>query len=121
MSEFGDWFFGCDDCQTVCPHNAKNSPSKEDDLLPKNGWVELDKLLSDEDDNIMERFIGTPLQRPKAVGLRRNALVVLGNSGQEQAAAVIEPYLDSKDPTLRDTALWAIKNLAIKLDSRGHQ
>ena len=121
MSRFGNWFFGCDDCQTVCPHNAKKSPSIEDDLLPKNGWIELDKLLATEDDAIMERFIGTPLRRPKAVGLRRNALVVLGNSAQESALKVIEPYVISGDSVLRETAEWALNNLTTKLGSRAHQ
>jgi epoxyqueuosine reductase len=121
MARFGDWFFGCDDCQTACPHNAKSSPSIEDDFLPRHGWVELDKLLGCDDDSIMVQFIGTPLRRPKAVGLRRNALVVLGNSGQETALSVVEPYINSTNTVLEETAKWAFAQLISTLDSRGHQ
>ena len=120
-TRFGDWFFGCDECQTACPHNAKMSPSIEDDLLPRHGWVELDELLASEDEAIMNRFIGTPLRRPKAAGLRRNALIVLGNSGQEAALSAIEPYVDSRNPVLQETARWALGEVVASLDSRGHQ
>jgi len=121
MNRMGDWFFGCDDCQTSCPHNAKASPSVEDDFLPKNAWIELDKLLSQNDEEMMDRFIGTPLRRPKAHGLRRNALIVLGNSAEESALPIIEPYLDSSDNTLKQTAMWALSNLEATLGSLDHQ
>jgi epoxyqueuosine reductase len=53
-----------------------------------------------------ERFGKTPLARPGWWGLRRNALVVLGNRGTQADIPLLHPL--TADPTLQPLADWAI-------------
>ncbi len=83
----GDWLFGCDICQDVCPWNKK-SPRKNDvafrpraDLNP----AELIPLLA-LDEIAFERTFGqTALSRPGRAGVLRNAAIVLGNERDERS------------------------------------
>jgi epoxyqueuosine reductase len=82
-SELGDWVFGCDICQEVCPYNQRPAQTPWPEFLPESGvghsidLIELIKLESDRD--FRTRFGQTPLKRPKRRGMVRNALVVIGN------------------------------------------
>ena len=109
-AQMGDWFFGCDDCQEVCPHNHHPTRSLEADLAPRphNAWVDLKWLLSASDDEILRHFEGTPLRRAGPLKLRRNALVVLGNSGERAALPIIDAYTESPHQTLAAHARWAL-------------
>ena len=72
--DFNDWIFGCDICQDVCPWNKFSIPNKEPLLNPKNeinqyskkDWLEL----TDEVFKVV--FKGSPLERTKFKGLKRN-------------------------------------------------
>ena len=78
----GDQFFGCDLCQQVCPWNQRFSTLQADPALrtdPLTRSVDLVQLLATEDNEIKDRFSGSPLSRAKPFGLKRNALNVLGN------------------------------------------
>lgn len=109
---FGRWLFGCDDCQEVCPHNHAPPDPDEDDLGPRHAWIDLDELLATPDDALLERYRGTPLRRPGAAGLKRNALVVLGNLGDRGAMDGIERFgLTHPDPVVRAAAAWAVGRL----------
>ncbi len=108
---FGDWFFGCDRCQEVCPHNNNPPDADEDDLLPRNAWVDLDEIIATPDEALMERFLGTPLRRPGAIGLKRNACIVLGNSGDPGAVPSLETALLHPSEVVRAAATWALGRL----------
>ena len=110
MAKMGDWFFGCDDCQEVCPHNHHPKVSFEKDLAPRpnNAWVDLEWLLTASDEVILNHFEGSPLRRAGPLKLRRNALVVLGNSGDPSALPIIKSYLDSNHQTLVTHARWSL-------------
>lgn len=83
---FGDWFFGCDLCQQVCPWNRKilaaatnGEPGQR--LLPGPiPHVDPCDILLAADDELRARFRDLPLWRAKSAGLRRNAALVLGNA-----------------------------------------
>ncbi len=107
----GRWVFGCDLCQEVCPHNAAAPVCPEDDLAPRNAWLDLVWLLDAEDDVLDARFTGTPLRRPGIEGLRRNACVVLGNLGDRAAMPVLERAL-KRGPLVAEHARWALERLA---------
>lgn len=109
---FGRWVFGCDVCQEVCPHNHAAPDSPEDDLLPRHAWLDLDEVLSTPDDALTERFTGTPLRRPGGHGLKRNALVVLGNLGDPGGADAATLGLGHPSPVVRSAAVWALHRLA---------
>lgn len=82
----GDWIFGCDVCQDVCPWNHKFAQESEDRALPfEPAFADLDlrTLLDMSDGEFDRRYSGTPLRRPGAAGMRRNARIALRNSQRE--------------------------------------
>lgn len=108
-SRFGDWFFGCDICQSVCPWNAK--PLRGEAvlnaalLLPGDDAAmasELREVLTMTDTDLRRLLKTTPLSRAKPVGLRRNALVVIGNRRLLALLPEVEALLD--DPDLGELA-----------------
>ena len=72
--DFNDWIFGCDICQDVCPWNKFSRPNEEPLLNPlkeinqysKKDWLEL----TDEVFKVV--FKGSPIERTKFNGLKRN-------------------------------------------------
>jgi epoxyqueuosine reductase len=83
-SVFGDWVFGCDTCQEVCPWNVKFTQEAQDPILRQDlalARLDLVELARISDAAFHERFGATPLARPGPAGMRRNAQLVL-----EQAA-----------------------------------
>ncbi|MEX2285441.1 MAG: tRNA epoxyqueuosine(34) reductase QueG [Planctomycetaceae bacterium] len=109
----GDWLFGCDICQDVCPWNNKAPRSDEPafDPVPDLYPADAIALLGLSDDEFRERFRHTPLWRPKRAGLLRNAAIVLGNSGDTRALPALTLRLDDKEPLIRGAAAWAIGRL----------
>jgi len=114
---FGRWFFGCDLCQEVCPHNHDPPIPDCDDLLPRNAWIDLDEILATPDDVLLERFIGTPLRRPKGHGLKRNAAIVLGNLGDDGGVDSLREHgLTHPEPVVRGASVWALQRLGAPPD-----
>jgi len=110
-SGFGRWIFGCDRCQEVCPHDHDPPDPDEDDLRPRHAWLDCDEVLRSEEDALMERFLGTPLRRPGAAGLKRNALLVLGNLGDPDASPTARQALAHPAPVVRAAAVWCLARL----------
>lgn len=109
---FGRWVFGCDVCQEVCPHNHAPPDPDEDDLRPRHAWLDLDEILATPDAALLERFTGTPLRRPGPAGLKRNALLVLANLGDDGAVDVIRAHaMAHREPIVRAAAMWALTRL----------
>ncbi len=116
---FGRWVFGCDLCQEVCPHNHSPPPADFADLAPVHAWLDLDQLLSTPDAALLERFIGTPLRRPGAPGLKRNAAVALGNIGDDAAVPVLRSHgLTHDQPMVRAASVWALHRLGAPVPLR---
>ena len=91
----GAHVFGCDDCQTACPFNAGRAtkePLKESSLVPLPTWrgLTLGDLLRASDDELRVHVDGTPLRRPGAEGLARNAAHVMGNTGSAKDLEELE-------------------------------
>ncbi|MEO2090676.1 MAG: tRNA epoxyqueuosine(34) reductase QueG [Gemmataceae bacterium] len=114
----GDWLFGCDVCQDVCPWNVRSplplvgegqgvrgSPFPvQPDLVALNP-VELLGLSKAE---FKRRFQHTSLWRAKRTGLLRNAAIVLGNTGDERALPALERATTDEDEVIREAATWAL-------------
>ena len=78
----GDWLFGCDVCQDVCPWNVKFArPTGDAELAvrPEIADPDLTALLAGEPESFQRRFGDTPFERPGVAGMRRNATAVLAN------------------------------------------
>jgi epoxyqueuosine reductase len=109
----GDWLFGCDICQEVCPWNRKAPVTIEPTLRsqPERIAPNAVELLTLSPDEFRERFGDTPLSRPKRAGLLRNAAIVLGNSGDRAAVAALQHALHDTEPVVREAAGWGIAKL----------
>jgi epoxyqueuosine reductase len=79
--QIGDWVFGCDVCQQVCPWNRFARPTEEPAFQPRSGMpaLELTELLALDDEEFRRRFKDSPIRRAKRRGLQRNAAVALDN------------------------------------------
>jgi epoxyqueuosine reductase len=108
---FGRWVFGCDVCQEVCPHNAAAPDPEEDDLLPRHAYVDLDAVVRATDAEVDARFLGTPLRRPGAAGMKRNAIVALGNLGDPGAIPTLRHALSHPAAVVRAAAIWSLGRL----------
>ena len=110
----GDWVFGCDICQDVCPWNDR-APRADPRLWRPNAdrvWPDLVAWLRMSSAALEEALIGSPMRRARGQGLRRNALIVLANVGHTAALPEVERVAEfDPDPVLRATAIWAAQAL----------
>lgn len=106
----GDWVFGCDICQEVCPVNRKAQPSSLPELSPDPTRQRLDLLdiLTLSEGAFQERFRGTSIRRATRIGLQRNACVVLGNLGDPAAVPALARALEEGETLVRGHAAWAL-------------
>ena len=114
--KIGDWFFGCDLCQTVCPWNKKvfktflNSKTNPDLANGTLGMTEeLKMILSSSGKQLQRMFAGTPLDRAGSFGLKRNAMIVATNLKLIALKENIEAYQNHEK--LGELAVWCIKEL----------
>ena len=78
--DVGDWVFGCDVCQDVCPWNVSFAQATTDAELAPRADVrapDLPALLEMDQDAFARRYGDTPFARPGLAGMRRNAMAVL--------------------------------------------
>jgi epoxyqueuosine reductase len=106
----GDWFFGCDICQTVCPWNIKIHKLQKDfvDSRPHrlNEEEELRFILTSSNKKLLKLLKETPLSRAGGRGLKRNALLVIGNAKLINLKPEVEYYL--KHAQLGELAQWTL-------------
>lgn len=106
----GDWVFGCDVCQEVCPWNRTAPPATVESFFPHKDFnpLELLELFGLDDAAFRRRFRHTPLWRSHRRGLLRNAAVVLGNARDLQAIPALAHGLNDEEPLVRGAAAWAL-------------
>jgi epoxyqueuosine reductase len=110
----GDWAFGCDVCQEVCPYNKRKATrSRWPEFSEEAGagpYLEIEEVLGIRTEEEFERrFAGTPLTRPGRAGMLRNCCVVAGNLKLERAVpALTECLRDDPSPLVRSHAAWAL-------------
>ena len=77
----GNWLYGCDVCQDVCPHNRKAPPSTDPALAPrwKTGTLDVTEVLNWTPDQYYVTLRGTAMRRIKLPVLQRNAEIVAKN------------------------------------------
>ena len=106
----GEWGFGCDICQEVCPWNRKAAEASEPAFASAD-VPEPQALLALDDAAFRERFRHTALWRARRSGLLRNAAIVLGNRGDAEAVPALRAALGDSDATVREAAAWALSRL----------
>jgi epoxyqueuosine reductase len=108
--KIGDWVFGCDICQMVCPWNrfAQEGDPAFADETPRLPLTDEMALTSQE---FHQRFKGSPVKRAKRRGYLRNVAVALGNIGDMYALPVLQKALHDDEPMVREHAQWAIEQI----------
>jgi epoxyqueuosine reductase len=131
----GDWIFGCDVCQEVCPFNHAALKNYRSKMLVGIGsgadsqarilhsqlheqrsgpFLELHSVLNlRTPDQYLTRFAGTPLMRAGREGLLRNACCVAANTGEVGLIEFLLECLEHDDSALvRQHAAWAFAELS---------
>ncbi|MBI2480933.1 MAG: tRNA epoxyqueuosine(34) reductase QueG [Planctomycetia bacterium] len=113
-AEMGDWVFGCDVCQDVCPWNHRAPISNEPAFAPRDDEnpLELAELFYLTDGQFRARFRRTPLWRSKRRGILRNAAIVLGNQRTTTALAALTHGLGDSEPLVQEACGWAIQQIS---------
>ena len=115
----GDRLYGCDDCQTVCPpsvrmggkHRVGNTSCEA-----VQAWVDVCELLESTDDELIDRHGRWYLADRDPTWWRRNALIVLGNTGDptdRRVVGLIESHRQHPHEILREHAEWAASQLGL--------
>lgn len=117
----GDWIFGCDICQEVCPHNGERhqgsgirhrSPSPREEYQPRETSFDLLEVLGWTEDDRRAALAKSAMKRAKLDMFRRNALIAIGNAcrNDRETSANVRTQLhaiesDEDEPDLvRETA-----------------
>ncbi|MDE0469195.1 MAG: tRNA epoxyqueuosine(34) reductase QueG [Candidatus Poribacteria bacterium] len=108
--EIGNWIFGCDICQEVCPWNSKAVSTTEPGFQPRDGNFapKLLSLVGMTQEEFSQQFKGSPIKRAKRRGFLRNVLVAIGNWGTQRAVPALKDALADDEPVVRSHAAWAL-------------
>lgn len=109
--KIGNWVFGCDICQMVCPWNrfaGEGDPAFGHDDPTRT----LSEELSMSPQQFNQRFKGSPVKRTKRRGYLRNVAVALGNIGDMHALPVLQNILKDEEPLVREHAQWAVDKIS---------
>lgn len=130
---FGDWLFGCDLCQTICPWNQKifktqlslepmkaltsTAPMNQTlnsnrDLFEQEALCEeLKWILETSGKQIEKALKGSPLLRAGPFGLRRNAMIIIANRELRELSDLVGKYVNHE--RLGTLAQWTLQRLAV--------
>jgi epoxyqueuosine reductase len=83
--KIGDWLYGCDVCQDVCPHNRQAPAATDPALRPRfpTGTLPVDEVMGWTEDDYRTKLRGSAMKRVKLPVLRRNARAVAENLARE--------------------------------------
>lgn len=109
----GRHVFGCDICQDVCPWNRKAPAGAAEEFQPVPELVNpaLAWLAGLSAEEFRRIFRKSPIRRTKWVGLRRNAALAMGNSGDASFLARLQELTNDEDASIRSAARWAVHKL----------
>jgi epoxyqueuosine reductase len=118
----GNWVYGCDECQDVCPFNRFATQTDETAFLTPDvdsAAPPLVDLLALDEPQFLARYAHSPIKRIKRVRLVRNACVAAGNWGSPQAIPALTRLLSDSEPLLRGHAAWALRQIggAVAMDA----
>jgi len=112
-ARIGHQVFGCDICQDVCPWNRKAPATNKPEFQPREGFVNpaLAWLAEISEEEFREVFRGSPVKRAKRNGLRRNALIAIGNAEDLSLVSNARRAMNDPDAAVAEAAQWAMKRL----------
>lgn len=108
--KIGNWVFGCDICQQVCPWNRFSHPA-DPALEPSIPLPVLTSDLTLTPSEFNQLFKRSPVKRVKRRGYLRNIAVAVGNVGDEKDISILEEAVRDEEVLVSEHAQWAIQNL----------
>ncbi len=111
----GDWVYGCDLCQEVCPWNNKAPTTEEPAFQPRAERVfpPLVDLLLMTQEQFSATFKGSAIKRTKRRGLARNAAIALGNAKDPATVPALKQAMETDaEPLVRGAVAWALGQIA---------
>ena len=115
----GDWIFGCDICQDVCPHNQatrrKRSSTVHEAYEQRNATFSLIAILNWSEDDRRAAFERSAMKRAKLFMMKRNALIAAGNHLQNhddpKLRTAIRQAVNDENEVVRETARQVLELL----------
>ncbi|MGI9042654.1 MAG: tRNA epoxyqueuosine(34) reductase QueG [Gemmatimonadaceae bacterium] len=114
--QVGPLIYGCDICQDVCPWNVRFSRELDEGsaLAPReaiagrNAPAFAREILAMSQAEFSTAFRNSPMKRARLRGLKRNAAVVLGNTGIDADIPILTDAVADSDPLVSEHAGWAL-------------
>ncbi len=116
----GDWIWGCDICQDVCPWNRRDRGEVTFPGQPELGTLDPIELLALSETEFRQRFRGTVFFRSHRTGLLRNAAIVLGNVGDSRAIPALKVASRDPDEVIAEAAAWALRRIQGRQLAKSH-
>jgi epoxyqueuosine reductase len=119
----GDWLYGCDVCQDVCPHNSDRSrdpvgvPPRSEYAAGRSSFALLDVLGWTQADRNRE-FRHSAMKRISLDMMKRNAIIVAGNTLRNRPNKALSDRIanlaqdESESALVRRTAAHALRAIA---------
>jgi epoxyqueuosine reductase len=109
----GRHVFGCDICQDVCPWNRRAPATRAPEFQARDELVNpaLEWLAELTAEEFGESFRRSPLRRAKHTGLRRNAVIAMGNSGHCGFLPLLKRLTADEDSVISEAARWSVSKL----------
>jgi epoxyqueuosine reductase len=114
----GNWIFGCDICQDVCPYVRRYTTVAQSRLAQTFFPVDWDRaapklsaVLALTPAAFNARYKATPLARAKRRGLLRNACVAAANWGGAEILPALRHLQNDEEPLVREHARWALDRM----------
>lgn len=114
-ASFGNWVYGCDVCQDVCPFQRFARPADTAEFLtidPNQAAPPLADLLTLDEAEFKARYTDSPIGRIRRARLVRNACIAAGNSGAAQFIPMLTGLLSDDSPLVRGHAAWGLMRIA---------
>lgn len=111
-SMVGEWIFGCDICQQVCPWNLRFARQEGDPAFAPRAGVQTPDLLAElslSPQAFNQKYKNSAVRRAKRRGYLRNAVVALGNrKSPKSVERLARTLIEEEEPLVRAHAAWAL-------------
>jgi epoxyqueuosine reductase len=109
----GNWVFGCDICQMVCPWNRlRVGNTYQEAFISPDLETTFPNIINElclSDQEFIEKFANTPILRTKRKGYLRNIAIALGNMETVEAVPnLVRRIMEDSEPLIRGAAAWAL-------------